>query len=457
MGTESKIFFILLACYLLGIFGIFLRASMKRKMPWLFVMFYILTFWPIIINLSSNRSLTYDQYTGFATLDVSEWSSVLALPAWLTTSVIVIYFIRCITNKNTKGYSRAGRSLLIAYFIFSSGVIIASLFGAPGGGFNQSLIRPLIVFTCMYFAVNDNSADVVRYIKLSCLVYIFGSLISIVIAPDWALFFSGRYDENPLFLNRLYGISSNPNALAPIALVFLYLEYYEPSKKMLRIFGSSAAILVILLAQSKTIWGAAFIGAAIVCFYGNSNSIQNIKSWSTMKMAVLILTISLTFTISFLIIKKSNINDITLTGRTVLWEIALSEWRQKPLFGYGPTLWDEKFRGEKLTLDATYAGQSHNMFVQQLAETGTIGFLLMLYYLVVFLKVSFKTYRYTKSVSIALASLVIIRCMTESALSNRNIDESMFINVSIFSLLVLFVIKDSKRKMSETCSAYYLP
>ena len=159
---------------------------------------------------------------------------------------------------------------------------------------------------------------------------------------------------------------------------------------------------------------------AIVWFVGNimnkkrkiniKRSVQIISAF----FAVLIVGIVLYFSVSGIreivdnYLVRFSTDDTTLSGRTVLYDLAWNRFRLHPVFGIG---WGN-YRGLTTgifdsTSDSTYA--AHNVYLQLLCETGVVG-------TVVFLMASFGTLIYGfKKLKSSLSndnpiSTIIIQC-----------------------------------------------
>lgn len=72
--------------------------------------------------------------------------------------------------------------------------------------------------------------------------------------------------------------------------------------------------------------------------------------------------------------------DVTLTGRTTLWQYAIQFWSEKPVLGwaYGGIFGDDpNAPGRTIMVGSTYqAPHFHDVYLQVAAETGTVGLLL---------------------------------------------------------------------------------
>jgi O-antigen ligase len=90
---------------------------------------------------------------------------------------------------------------------------------------------------------------------------------------------------------------------------------------------------------------------------------------------------------------------MSMTGRDQIWAIAREEWHENPVFGYGPSLWDDAFRQSIGMPNATNA---HNQFLDTLARSGTVGAVGLVIYAIVLMVMSFRYARATGGFSLAL-------------------------------------------------------
>jgi hypothetical protein len=101
---------------------------------------------------------------------------------------------------------------------------------------------------------------------------------------------------------------------------------------------------------------------------------------------------------------------MSMTGRDRIWAIAMEEWQQNPLFGYGPGLWDADFRASIGMFNATDA---HNQFMDTLARSGSIGAAGLVIYAAVLMFLSLRHARATGGLSLALFLALALRSVSE--------------------------------------------
>jgi O-antigen ligase len=101
---------------------------------------------------------------------------------------------------------------------------------------------------------------------------------------------------------------------------------------------------------------------------------------------------------------------LSMTGRDRIWAVAIEEWQNNPLFGYGPGLWDSDFRASIGLLNAT---NGHNQFMDTLARSGSVGAAALVLYAAALLVLSVKYARSTGGFSLALLLMLALRSISE--------------------------------------------
>jgi O-antigen ligase len=144
-----------------------------------------------------------------------------------------------------------------------------------------------------------------------------------------------------------------------------------------------------------------------------------------------------------------------LTGRGVIWDVAIEVWQQNPLFGYGPKLWDPEFRK---SIGMSFAFSAHNQFMQTLSGAGIIGMLGLLAYLGIVLRYAVGLAHATKGLSLALGLFLVIRCMTETPLSTSTLfNGDLLTHLLVFGFLVRVRVRQQKEQDSLVVSVVGMP
>jgi len=374
--------------------------------------------------------------------------------------IVTLATIRFITGSNffnSPAYVFAGinkldpaKQLLGVYLIyFSFSGLLSSVLGTKPA-FIHWMFYPVLIMGATFFSRCYDTKVLVRHAKWVLLILIYGSLIAGLINPNFA-FEHGYRGLIPGINIRLYGLAAHPNTLGPVALLFLVLEYLSPSLGRIRILNMIGAIAVLLLAQSKTAYVAAFLAFGVIFVYKyskNKNQRNSSNRWFgvltifLLGTSVLLLLVGLSslfeikiFSNSFSYLDSQNIKYLTtFTGRTKIWDITLNVWKDNPLFGYGPLLWSPEFRA---SYGLNIAGQAHNQFIQTLGESGVFGLLGLLFYLFVLIRAAIATVDISRGASLALLAIPLTRTLSESPFRNFVINDwAFFTHLVIFCLLV---------------------
>lgn len=325
------------------------------------------------------------------------------------------------------------------YYLLSI-VIGATVSAVPG--FNHKSLYIPIVLGALIAMPRIDFAKVIVHLKWILAVVMLMNLISAVGFSDFALLqpYAGLL---PGVDFRLFGVFSHPNTLGPTALLLLLLELYYPSRSYVRGLFLFLALSNFILAQSKTAWLAAVVVVIMVYVpYRFMVLRERPNGFAPAVLIVLVLISGLTvgmlgvLAIGFDRIFSDEV--LSLTGRTSIWAVTLEEFAKHPLFGYGPELWSREYRFQKGILAA---GQAHNQFVQTLGESGLVGFVLLMAYLGILLKLSLSSFRETRGLSLALYLLILMRCMTEAPLRGVVNDWTFLIHATLLLVLVSYVRK----------------
>jgi O-antigen ligase len=299
--------------------------------------------------------------------------------------------------------------------------------------------HPAFMMSSAYFAIavagvlSVRPGDIplaIHHVKVSAFFLVSLSLMAAVVYPSLVLE-TGYRSLIPGLDIRLHGLSSNPNAMGPICLIAILLEVAFPHRNKVIgrviLFGSIAALI---LTQSKTTWVAGIV-ALTVSFVALRlpRTMADLHAGivkSTVAMGAvaflgigLLLVVLLAFgDVSSILNPISNSREgaelTTLTGRSAIWQVAMSEWEKNPLFGYGPELWNAEFRSQ---VGMSFAYSAHNEYIQSLSRAGLTGLLALLIYMGCIGWLAIAKTRDTKGLSLALFVMLVVRSVSETPLS----------------------------------------
>lgn len=235
----------------------------------------------------------------------------------------------------------------------------------------------------------------------------------------------------PFLTVRYAGLANHANGLGPMVVVFLLCLWRKPySWSSLNLFAWVLGLASLLLAQSKTNWIACILCFACIAWFGFRGQIkERLFDYRRPQLSIIgIFCFILLCTMGGLLLMFGGLDDklahfassnegfelLSLTGRDVIWQVAVQEWHKNPVFGYGLQIWDEAFRA---SIGMPYATHAHSQFYQSLASAGTVGVIGLLIYAAVLLYASARTASASQGLSMALFVLIASRSLSEVPLS----------------------------------------
>jgi O-antigen ligase len=384
----------------------------------------------------------------------AEYYSLTTASVWISrlisAAVVALALVEVLKNvgRLLKEQLRPAFALWLCFALFFLATVLSAFLGTKPDFQHKSLYAALVL-TAVYLQPAVNPETVARVAKGVIAMMLAASVLAVAVSPDAVLEHNYR-SLLPGVKFRFHGLAIHANSIAPLALIYLVLEYWVPSRRAIKAIGSVLALIVLVLAQSKTAWVAAILVLAYL--YGSRalGEIRRAKGDALSQRGVLLAASPVLFVPSILLLMLlvlQPLNDIdrflrlripgwsTLTGRDVIWEITLREWQANPWFGYGPTLWDPEFR---LAHGLLFAGHAHNQLFQTLGEAGVIGLTAFLLYVGVLTAYSFRHSGRTKGVTVALLTVLLLRCVTEAPFRTAVFLEPAFLaHLLLFGLLVM--------------------
>ena len=436
--------------------GLFLHAEHIRG-SW--IASSIIPFIAIGITASSLFSGRDLRHSGFENV-LSD--GAIGSGAWLLRVLTYAILGICIARLVGQAYRRrnsetADGALLFgaftAYYVGNN--ILPSLLGTHPT-FIHNLLYPIIPCAAVFVARRETLAPVVSAAKMALLGMMILSLIVAVLQPKLAV---QPYPKGwvPWLSIRLWGVGSNANSIGSLAMVYLLLEYMQPwQRRNLRWIAVSAAALVFILAQSKTVWGAALLALPLLVWYRQSRSSKLVVSPVVVAGIIALVLVSgialfligTTSLWNHLAVTQAGSDITTLTGRVRIWQVAISEWQRNPLFGYGPEIWGPKYRWQ---IGMPFAFSAHNQFLQSLSGAGLVGLVTLFGYLAVLSRSAFRVAHATRGVSVVFFLIMLIRCMTETPLTLGTMFNGDFLTQLLLFQLVLH--EQAGNESNTSCKA----
>ena len=288
-----------------------------------------------------------------------------------------------------------------------------------------------IFWLSLFFLKNDEEFES-RLLKLSLLL----GLIAIAIAT-WQIFQIGALDK--LSLYEVKGISGHRNLFG--AFMFLMLGFALMAAEKLPSFWKIAArivaalfLLLLFILQARSAWVALVAGSFCFAILYVFNHQKIRLNWRLPLLVLFLFILSLSWyswqggLSQFL--ERINVTQYlgseTAVERQRLWDKTLCTFQKNPLMGVGAGNWQTHFAGCNIhglysveINNVTYQ-RPHNDFLWVLSETGLIGFLLYLFFLLGLLFYGIKYLKRTTETNLfpgmtrlsLLVGLLVIACFS---------------------------------------------
>ncbi|WIT10054.1 O-antigen ligase family protein [Paucibacter sediminis] len=336
--------------------------------------------------------------------------------------------------------SRPAATALMFSFMafFVSGTVLSSAFGSHPAFVHNMFYAPAL-FIAVYIGRDECPDTLVRLLKYGLLGMLLLSLALVAVKPDLVLERPYLRSWVPGLNFRFWGLGSHANSIGPLALLLMLLEYLLPGRRLLlRALTWLVALVVLVLAQSKTAWAISGLLVAVLAWYRWSRDEQGRMRvgflLTVIFMGVFVCAALLLLDTDRLLAKilysRVGSDLSTLTGRAAIWQAAIAAWEANPLFGYGPEAWGPAHRA---SIGMLYAFSAHNQFFQSLSTAGGVGAACFVVYFLCLGWCAWRAAPASKGVSLALFLFVAARCVTEAPLSIHTL-----FNADTLTHLVLF-------------------
>lgn len=313
------------------------------------------------------------------------------------------------------------RRLLLAFLLYAlTSVVLAGLAGETRGWRLNYLYMPLL-FTGLALTASADPVPALRAVRWCLWIVMVSSLGAALVSPSFAL---DRDYASPIpgLTWRLVGLTDHANSLGALAVVAVMLEISPIVQRRPRLVLVAPAILVLLLAQSKTAWIEMIVAIGLLragrirsTLFGQDAARGHAGMLGLVAFAAAFALCGLgMLAISSRAqtwIDQASLN--TLTGRTRIWEITWAEFERSPWLGYGPALWDAQYRYEQGLVSV---GQGHNQYIHTLGQAGIVGAVGMLVYIGSLIRGGIAAWRSGWALPLALSLVLLLRGITESPL-----------------------------------------
>lgn len=392
-------------------------------------------FYPVMLSIAVTAMLSNRDFSVSEIL--SGVKAVVRHPAtaWLgrLTSLFVIFACgeRILHRMMTREKTQPMPLLLFWTFVlyFLSNIVSPGLFGLHMEISHEYLYMFLAGCAAMLMTPKEVGMSIVS-MRNAKLLFLLLSMAMLAWKPNMVIV-KNYHGLLPFLTVRYAGLASHANVLAPMVVVFLLCLWSKPfAWRPLNLFAWAVGLASLLLAQSKTNWIACILCFGCIAYFGFREQIkQRLFDFRRPQLSIVaIFCFILLCTLGVLVVMFGSLDAklarfasssegfelLSLTGRDLIWQVAVQEWHKNPMFGYGLLLWDEAFRA---SIGMPYATHAHSQFYQSLASAGTIGAIGLVLYALVLLYASARTARASAGMSMALFVLIASRSFSEVPLS----------------------------------------
>ena len=359
---------------------------------------------------------------------------------------IVILFVVLLATSGKLHPTKNTKLASAALALFAATAAIGTIFTAEAS-WSRGLVIPTAFMVALLMYGRPPLEEWSRYIVFGLALVIIGSLVALVVSPEWAL--SGRGDGLFNLDGRLVGLSRHPNALGYLAVLLIVITWWSVTSRRVAIVLISASIAVLILTVSRTAWVAAIAAFSTWIVF---RFFPKMSTDSRIFTSFGVLGFGAAIVISGVWLGFISLEDrvffgaTTLTGRTYLWGITWDLWKGSPFFGYGTDAWSIEWREH---FGLPWAGQAHNQFFDTLITAGVLGVLALFFLIGVLLKLAIDRAETSRGASVALVGIFLIRGITESSLGSTTFDQMFFSVLILFLMLVLPENRTKKGKASS--------
>jgi O-antigen ligase len=304
-------------------------------------------------------------------------------------------------------------------------VAMSALFGSHPG-ISHEYLYPVILGCAGLLTTVPERDRIIEASRTALLLFLLAGALLVPVLPSMVLDASYKQGLIP-GLPRFGGLAPHAVAMGTFAQLALLCLWFRPFRN--RWLTRAAWLLglgVLFMAQSKTAW-IAFLLCAICMLVvrhvpgmwrrlgdPREGAFGIVVCFSAILLAVGLLVLVLFVDVGAQVTDFSESAQgaqlISLTGRDHIWAVAMEEWHANPVFGYGPSLWDDAFRQSIGMPNATNA---HNQFLDTLARSGTVGAVGLVIYAFVLMVMSLRYARATGGLSLALFVSIALLSISE--------------------------------------------
>ncbi|MEM7064911.1 MAG: O-antigen ligase [Cyanobacteria bacterium P01_B01_bin.77] len=265
------------------------------------------------------------------------------------------------------------------------------------------------------------------------------------------------------------GIYTHKNTLGKVmvlcATTFLLLLGSDKRLRVLAVLGLAASIILLVLSASKT----AMINCLVMVLVIGIIHVLRLY-YKVMVVALVGIVTVIGFGLLWTAVNAEDIllslgKDVTLTGRTDIWQFALSKIQERPLLGYGYQAFWQGWGSEAQDAwlrEGWRVPHAHNGFLDLALELGLIG---LVCFLAIFVVTGMRRLRDVKVhvgsehiLPIVVMVYLVMANLTESSLMKRNdLLWVLFVTTSLSTPMVTEIKPKNKLSGPSQHSLYAMP
>ena len=404
-----------------------IQMTSRRGHGYLHLIFYIMLLLVALPNLISGRDLTTTPLSMMERGDSVRAPLMALLQPVFSLLILALAGERIISHwiKPQKD-TQVPVVLLTVFIIFWAGTVLAPALLGAHPKISHDYLYSLVIGIAVLLASGIERDMAFRAARDALFVFMVAGLLLIPVLP--ATVMDVAYTQGLIpGLPRLAGLAAHPvslGALAQLGLLCLLACPYR--RRWLNRLAWLVGLSVLFLAQSKTSWVSfALCAACIVLARSGGNFMRRAGDPQRSELGIVTLLVfmavvaliggvlmfgNLDSRLASFFDSSEGAQLTSLTGRDQIWAIAYDEWQRNPLFGYGPTIWDENFRTAIGMPNATHA---HNQFMDTLSRSGAVGAAALVLYALVLLVSSVRYTRVSGGLTLALFLALALRSVSE--------------------------------------------
>jgi O-antigen ligase len=321
---------------------------------------------------------------------------------------VLVFRVTHNSNKDLRTWL-IGMWLTRAILAYLAIAIASALFLNPLTLDAQRELMRLASYVCFYYVIIDwcqtqhNTKTLLKVLMVSTIVVaLFGfwqalsggysSLYDLLYPiqdeiaqiPAW----EGRITS---FLEHYNGLAGYLNLVLPFCLAFA-IGSTDPVLRTLSRWCLAFAAIALLLTQSR---GGLLAFVAILLIYAYFSA-RDRKARIRRVALVMIVCLLAAGAAGFFFQRLGEIDDFTTVSRLAIWGGAFTVFARSPVFGTGfGNL--RGIMGDLLNLPDGWTGDAHNLYLELLAETGLVGFLVFCFLIILTLRTALKQLRGTEN------------------------------------------------------------